>query len=382
MKVLFVTLFPLEDNTSVTISNYGLLMGLRELGHEVTILMPHYTSDDRRACEYDLSDFTIEHIPGLSFAECRQAKPRTILNRISRKWHKEFDFLDFTAQMLNAVKDVPVEGRYYDLILSTSDTKTSHVFVQKLIKRGLKYGRWIQHWGDPLNGDITRRNCYPDKIVQWYERRMIKDADKVVYVSPFTAEMQRKAYPDMANKLSFVPLPCIAIETKDEVTPKQKTQKLRLAYMGDYSSSIRNILPLYEACRIMPDVELTIAGISDLKLQSAENITVLPRVPHSQAVQIEEESDVSVTICNLRGTQIPGKLYYSASMQKHLLVLVDGDNPEAIRDYLQQFNRYKVADNNIESIQSAIRALQEKPCVYQCPNKLKPINVVKSIIKL
>lgn len=380
MKVLFVTLFPLEDNTSVTISNYGLLMGLRELGHEVTILMPHYTSDDSRVCEYDLSDFTIERIPGLSFAECRQVKPLTILNRIRRKWHKEFDFLDFTAQMLNAVKDVPVEGRYYDLILSTSDTKTSHVFVQKLIKRGLKYGRWIQHWGDPLNGDITRRNCYPDKIVQWYERRMIKDADKVVYVSPFTAEMQRKAYPDMANKLSFVPLPCITSELKSVVS-RNETRKLRLAYMGDYSSSIRNILPLYEACRIMPDVELTIAGISDLKLQSTENITVLPRVPHSQAVQIEEESDVSVTICNLRGTQIPGKLYYSASMQKHLLVLVDGDDPEAIRDYLQQFNRYKVADNNIESIQYAIRALQETPFVYQCPNKLKPINVVKSIIK-
>ena len=231
-----------------------------------------------------------------------------------------------------------------------------------------------------MNGDITRRNCYPDKIVQWYERWIIKDADKVVYVSPFTADMQRKAYPDVANKLSFVPLPCIATETKDKVTPKQKTQKLRLAYMGDYSSSIRNILPLYEACRIMPDVELTIAGISDLKLQPTENIIVLPRVPHSQAVQIEEESDVSVTICNLRGTQIPGKLYYSASMQKHLLVLVDGDDPEAIRNYLQQFNRYKVADNNVESIQFALKALQDKPCDYQCPEELKPMNVVKTIL--
>ena len=38
MNVLFVTLFPLENNTSVTISNYGLLMGLHALGYEVTIL--------------------------------------------------------------------------------------------------------------------------------------------------------------------------------------------------------------------------------------------------------------------------------------------------------------------------------------------------------
>ncbi len=381
MKILFVTLFPLEDNTSVTISNYGLLMGLRELGHAVTILMPHYMPDDSKVCEYDLSDFTIERIPGISFAECRQAKPKTVLNRIRRKWHKEFDFLDFTAPILKAVKDVPVDGRYYDLILSTSDTKTSHVFVQKLIKRGLKYGRWIQHWGDPLNGDITRRNCYPDKIVQWYERRMIKDADKVVYVSPFTAEMQRKVYPDMTDKIAFVPLPCIATETMAEAKPKREKKKLRLAYMGDYSSSIRNILPLYEACKAMPDVELTIAGISDLKLQSTENITILPRVPHSQAVQIEAESDVSVTVCNLRGTQIPGKLYYSAAMQKHLLVLVDGDEPQAITTFLQRFSRYEVADNTIDAIQSALMALKNKPCAYQCPEELKPINIVKSILK-
>lgn len=381
MKVLFVTLFPLEDNTSVTISNYGLLMGLRELGHEVTILMPHYTSDDSRACEYDLSDFTIERIPGLSFAECRQVKPLTILNRIRRKWHKEFDFLDFTAQMLNAVKDVPVEGRYYDLILSTSDPKTSHVFVKKMIDSGLKYGRWIQHWGDPMNGDITRRSCYPDKFVQWYERRIIKYADKVIYVSPFTAETQCDAYPNMEDKIDFIPLPCIVGDSKPISKGHHKGKKLRLAYMGDYSSSIRNIIPLYEACKQMKDVELIIAGISDLQLQSTDNITIFPRIPHSQAQVVEAQSDVSVSVCNLRGTQIPGKLYYSAAMQKHLLVLVDGDNPKAIRDYLLHFNRYTLADNKLDSIKSALNTLKSKPCDYVCPDELQPINVVKKILK-
>ena len=37
MKVLFVTLLPLENNTSVTISNYGILSGLHKLGHNVII---------------------------------------------------------------------------------------------------------------------------------------------------------------------------------------------------------------------------------------------------------------------------------------------------------------------------------------------------------
>ena len=40
MRILFVTLYPLEVNTSVTQSNYGLIDGIIKLGHELTILMP------------------------------------------------------------------------------------------------------------------------------------------------------------------------------------------------------------------------------------------------------------------------------------------------------------------------------------------------------
>lgn len=379
MKVLLVTLFPFEDNTSVTISNYGLLIGLRELGHEVTILMPHLTDDDSHVCEYDLSAFTIERIPGISFSECRKTKPNTIWNRIKRKWHKEFDFLDFTAPMLENASKVSILENYYELIISTSDPKTSHVFVKKMIDSGLKYSRWIQHWGDPMNGDITRRNCYPDKVIQWYELRMIKWADKVVYVSPLTVDAQCDVYHDLEHKIDFVPLPCIASELKQEVRDKPH-QRLRLAYMGDYSSSIRNIMPLYEACKQMKGVELTIAGISDLQLQMTENITILPRIPHTQAQLIEEQSDVSVSVCNLRGTQIPGKLYYSAAMQKHLLVLVDGDNSNAIKEYLKHFNRYTITDNDKESIKEALLTLKETPCKYTCPKALEPIEVVKKIL--
>lgn len=379
MKVLFVTLFPIENNTSVTISNYGLLMGLHALEYDVTILEPSMSRSEVYRCDYDLSMFTIERIPELYFDELRRWGGKTLLERVQRKWHKEFDFLDFTAPMLKYADKVAVEGKKYDIIISTSDPKTTHLFVKRLIARGLQYGTWIQHWGDPMNGDITRKNCYPDRVIQWYERRMIEKADRIVYVSPLTADMQRKVYPDMADKIAFVPLPCIESE-QEQGTTKSSSNPLKLAYMGDYFSKIRNIMPLYEACKSMPEVELTIAGLSELKLQLTRNITILPRVPHSKAVQIEEQSDVSVTVCNMRGTQIPGKLYYSAAMQKHLLVLVDGDDPEKIKTYLERFNRYELAENNVESIKTAIKTLQSKPCKYQCPDELKPINVVKAIL--
>ena len=54
MKVLFVTLFPLENNTSVTISNYGLLRGLQLLGHDITLLMPYASDDDTMQIPYDV----------------------------------------------------------------------------------------------------------------------------------------------------------------------------------------------------------------------------------------------------------------------------------------------------------------------------------------
>ena len=381
MKVLFVTLFPFEENTSVTISSYGLLTGLHELGYEVTILEPLMDKSDEPSCSFDLSPFIIECIPGAYFRELRKPRKRTIWNRIRHKIHKSFDFLDFTSPILRSANKVSVQGKYYDFIISVSDPKTSHLFAKRLIDRGLRYGRWIQHWGDPLNGDITRKNCYPDSIIQLYERRIIRHADRVVYVSPFTADMQRKAYPDLIAKIAFVPLPYV--HDNHEITQDAGMQSsvLKLAYLGDYSSRVRNIKPLYEACERRKDVELIIAGNSDLKLQSKENITVLPRVPFEKARQIEEQADVSVCVCNLKGTQIPGKLYYSASTQKHILVILDGDEQEAMMNYLCSFNRYVVCENTVSSIEDTLGKISKMTqMVYCAPSQLRPQTIVERIL--
>ena len=134
-------------------------------------------------------------------------------------------------------------------MISTSDPKTSHLFVKELIKCGLKYGKWIQHWGDPLAGDISKNNIYPNFYVEKIERRMIESADKVVYVSPFTLEAQEKRYSKERQKLSFVPLPCD--ECESENVEYTQSELLNIVYLGDYSSHIRDIIPLYTACSKM-----------------------------------------------------------------------------------------------------------------------------------
>lgn len=42
MNVLLVTLFSLERNTSVAISNISITKGLLELGHKLTWVMPQW----------------------------------------------------------------------------------------------------------------------------------------------------------------------------------------------------------------------------------------------------------------------------------------------------------------------------------------------------
>ena len=380
MKVLFVTLFLLENNTSVTISNYGLLRGLQQLGHDITLLMPYASADDTLLIPYDVSGMRIVRVDGIPFNQLRQApKKQTIWFKIKRKWHKWFDFLDFTAPYLQSGTSVSLLDEHFDLIISTSDPKTTHVFVKKLINKGLSYGRWIQHWGDPMYGDITRSNAYPNWVIKWYERRIIKWADKVVYVSPFTADMLKQAHPKYKDKIHFVPLPCEEIEQ----TPLQeRSDTLKLVYLGDYSPSIRNILPLYDAVKELDNVQLTIAGISSLKLESTNHITVLPRIPQTQCHQLEAEADVSITVCNLRGTQIPGKVYYAAASQKHMLVILDGDEKDKLRTYIESFNRYIVCDNNVESIKEALSKIQQNRNMvkYNVPTIFLPEYNVSAIL--
>ena len=381
MKVLFVTLFPLENNTSVTISNYGVLRGLHQLGHDVTILMPH-ASYGNLQIPYDVSMFRIVRIDGLPFYQIRQAPEKQSLGyKLKRKWNKWFNFLDFTKYYLKCAKSVSILNEHFDLVISTSDPKATHVFVKKMIDHGLSCSRWIQHWGDPMYGDITRSNCYPNWVVKCYERRIVKWADKVVYVSPFTADMLKMVHPQLSNRIDFVPLPCE--EITEEPVASAESDILKLAYLGDYSPSIRNILPLYDAVNNMEGVHLTIAGISSLKLENTDKVKVLPRIPQNECHQLEMSSDVSVTVCNLRGTQIPGKVYYAAASQKHMLVILDGDEKDKLKEYVDSFGRYITCENNPESIQKALSDIRNRKdtTTYVVPSIFLPKNNVEEILK-
>lgn len=388
MEVLFVTLCPLETNTSVTKSNIGILTGLKELGHDVTIVMPELDGsvsyyDD----SYDLANYKVIRFKsgGLgnkiaAFNNSPFELKQYVVSAL-RRIYQRLSIFDRTKEFLNCASELPIYDEYFDVVISTSDPKTSHLFVERMIGHGLKYGKWVQHWGDPLSGDISSALIYPQSYIKRVEKNIIKNADKVVYVSPFTAEVQKRNYPEYDEKLHFVPLACDQPTEQCSDSNTETIGMLTAVYLGDYSSHIRDIMPLYNAVSKMKNIRLTIAGGTDLVLTNTDNITILPRVKQDKVKELESNASVIISVGNLSGTQIPGKLYYAASSQKTILVTVDGDNKEEMVKYLDSFNRFDVCNNTENCITEALeKILANRDKKFSIPERLLPKNVASDIL--
>lgn len=363
MNILLVTLFSLERNTSVAISNISITRGLLQMGHKVTWVMPHW---EQCETDFDFSQVRIIRIMGKDLSRN--------VGYVRSKLRSHFDMLDCTRSYLREVKNVQIPNEYFDVVISLSDPKTSHVFTAKLLHR-VDYGRWIQHWGDPLLGDITRNFWWPKWWIKLYESSILRKADKVVYVTPFTCQTQQEEYPKLTKKITFVPLPADMYKTNTD----NGVHFLRVAYLGDYNPVYRNLKPLYEACSCLHFVQLTIAGYGPKYLEKP-NISIFSRIPQKNALDVENNADVIFCVCNMRGTQIPGKVFYKTSSDKHILVAVDGEFKDEMIKYFESFKRFVICDNTTESIIAALSSLRRRAHDYQTPERLLPINVAKEIL--
>ena len=395
MKILFVTLMPLETNTSVTISNIGILKGFYDLGYDIEILMPELDSSlNYFDSSFDLSCYKVTRIKSNNLSlkvASITSKSLGIKKKILlflRDIYYKIKLLDKGSIYFKKISSLKLKSNYYDYIISTSNPKSSHIFVDKMIKSGLKYGKWIQHWGDPLASDISQKSIYPKKIIKYYEKKIIKNSDRIIYVSPFTLNIQKTFYKSEKNKMKFIPLPYNIEELKKynknlKSSENFKFKKYNIVYLGDYNSNVRNIFPLYNACQKLNFISLTIAGNSDLQLIPKKNIKILPRLPYNEVKEIEKNADIIVSIGNRKGNQIPGKIYYAASSDKIILVTIDGDYKKEMREYLNSFKRFECCDNLEEDIINKINEIIQKKNKndIKIPEKLNPLNISKEILK-
>lgn len=384
MKILYVVSRPLTINTSASIRNIATILGFKSLGHTVDVIT---TEADKNHPAYDGSI----HLHNINIKAFRLSGKQSLA-----KYGRKFKFLeplrvflyrrlaqkeiyDNLKGIINHTGEVDLMSEKYDIIVSSSDPKSSHLFVLKLLQENPMYkGKWIQIWGDPFAADITNAGINTIRIKE-EEEALLAKADKVVYVSRLTQEDQQKRYPLSASKMTYQPVPYIETTIYPEKNLKGK-DRIELVYCGDYNSSIRNIEPLVDAVRELPNLHLTVCGNSNRVIAASDNITAYGRVDYSRVKDLESNSDILVHLSNLSGTQIPGKIYHYSATNKPILFILDGDMDKILEQFAN-YERYEFSLNSREAIINSIQNMISNDRKYQPVESFCNLKVCSDILK-
>lgn len=386
MRILYVVSRPLEINTSASIRNKATINGLLGLGHEVDLVTTQF---DKNHSNFDSSilnenlNVTYFQLNGIqNVAKMgRRYKQLQPIKNILYKVYSRFEVYDNLKGIVNSIPKMDITDETYDLIISSSDPKSSHLFVHKLFeKKIVSETPWIQIWGDPFFSDITRTQSLLNRKIRKEESKLLRYAKKIIYVSELTLREQRKAYKTHSRKMYYVPIPYVEEKVYD--LKRRVNRNLTFLYCGDYSTNVRTIKNLYNAFN-NSDHKLIICGDSNIKLESTANILIYPRVSYEITKKLEKESDVLIHLSNLKGTQIPGKIYQYSGTNKLILFILDGEK-NLIFSNFEKYKRYIFADNNVPSIKKVVSEINNN-CYDHTQFVLKdfsPITIAGEIIDI
>ena len=267
----------------------------------------------------------------------------------------------------------------YDLVVSNSSPAASHKLVAELIKKGrLSCKRWIQIWEDPWYYDLYGGHS---KEILREEHALLRQANEIYYVSLLTLKYQKELFADCAEKMKHIPLPYLAFSKDDGILPDECT----FGYFGDYYSHTRNLKPFYDAIA-STDFKAYIFGDSDLRLTSTNHIKVSGRVTLDVLEEVQQKTRVLVHLCNLRGGQIPGKIYHYSATNKPILFILDGTEEEQmlLRDYFQGFDRYYFCENTTSAVLNALEKISadiSSDKKWSSVDEFSPKKVVSSLLQ-
>lgn len=373
MKILYITAYPLEYNTSANMRNRAIIRGLIKNGHVIDTLS---ASVDSEMMGYD-SSVNVEYVNKRYWLKMSETYSKLVIKKEEKlntdkkiklkiktvlyKLYTKISLYDTKKSLVKKVKGIEFEEKY-DIIISSSDPKSAHLIAEEVIKVNSGITRkWIQYWGDPFAMDINKNSIVPRIIINKEEKRILSLANKVIYVSPFTYKEQCKLYKKLSNKMCFLP---IAYEEKcNLVKAKKKNHLITLGYFGNYYTKDRDIKPLIKTAE-EEDIKLILCGNTDIEIPKTNNITSYTRMPNEKVKELQEEVDILVCVCNRKGTQIPGKIYHYSATNKPILILIDGDNKLELKEYFNSFNRFIVCENTKEDILKTIRNLDISKLVY------------------
>lgn len=396
MNILVIVGYCLKINSSANLCHLSYINGLLNLGHTVDLIT---VSDKNLATDSSIQLPTVRHLYEYqaSFYEqysCIHRSPVTIATEVVNQ-HVQQKKRSVKSQIKKAVRSMyGVYGtdiawvyhakkfrskEMYDAVISLAYPPTSHRLAEYLIKKKrVITKRWLQVWEDPWYADLY--GLTRSTQIKKEESRLLSVADKICYVSPLTLMYQKQFYAASAGKMFWKPLPSYYASA----VPCVNKDRYVFGYFGDYYSSVRNLHPFYQVA-VDQNLETYICGNSDCKFSSANSAHVFGRMSLQELHQYEDKTNVLVFVCNLKGGQIPGKIYQYSATEKYILFILDGTPTEkdTLKEYFEQFNRYIFCDNTVESISTAIQSIIDKrtQTVSAVPvEDFKPNNIMKSVL--
>lgn len=343
-KILFISEIqdPYTKGSSTQIMTENIIAGLKEISNIHFIAIVDWDSNKSNVRKY-----FEDKVDRLTIIDSQLQ-----LRKISNKYLRQLELLKFSLKNFNNsnLKEIHIEE--YEKILTHSPSIESIKVAEFLKKNSKKKIKNYQYWSDPL----ALSGIYPNEVgikrflLFTIEKLMHKKADYIIFGTKTLYQNQKKIFNNKNFRYSDVSYS--ANEEKKRCTSSQD-QKIRFGYSGQYNSQLRNIEVLYNVFfnNKFNELELTIVGESDLKLNPKENIQIIKkRYSQNDIKKIEEEFDVIVTLLNKNCIQIPGKLFYNINSEKPIIVILDGLIKESIKSYLESFNRFIFVENTEEDI--------------------------------
>lgn len=359
-RIAIILVLPVEYNTSSMLRCRSIISALAEMGHKIKCYCPNPDKNSKYFSKekIEIPGMEIYRFGKTAWSSQDNIQPvkgkrsiKSIIKGIGLGIFHKVDVFGSTLLYLPERRKVSndVSKENFDILISFSDPMPAHM-IGKYVKQHNPGLRYIQQWGDPLASDTISKIAQPVWMRKIIENSLMKHSDRVCYVSPFTCDEQKALFPKQAKKMIFLPTP--SLQYSEETVEREG---ICIGYFGSYNSVARDLRPFYEAAKLNPNIKFLIIGDSDIQLDSTENITVINRVSHDELNKYMQQINVIVCLMNSKGNQIPGKVYHDASSTKDILFIKDGEYGDKIQEFFQKYDHYTFVDNNVESIDKAIK---------------------------
>jgi hypothetical protein fulcA4_08092 len=394
MNILYITTSLLK-NESASIRNISLINGLIENNCKMKVVTLDYVKNLEDTFLRDSLDSNVEvekiKIPNFNklFSLVQKVKEnKKIGNSFFFKIKnliKEFIFFpDVYFESIKNSKGINIMNEQFDYIISSSDSKTSHFIAREIIKSNNLIVPWIQIWGDPWSDDIGIKNCnFLTKYrIKKNEKKLLKEADKIFYISELTANKIKDKFSELSGKIYT-----LSRSYLKEINSENENNKIIFSYTGSIKN--RNLFPLIESIdeynkqkNNQKPIEFNLYGV-DLEIKNLESkkfINIYPRLSFKEILEVYKKSDVLIYIDNLHNsTQIPGKIYDYFGTNKVILALYEN---EKTKNFLEKYNRVELIFNKDKfSLNNIIKKVDTNYILKDFSPKIVAKNFLKNIQK-